>query len=349
MFPVSLGNFVYANNLFGRDQLRSIMLLKSDLQYCIMTVERVLLIYPRGFCAGVDRAVDTVEQSLELFGSPVYVKHEIVHNKVVCDALRAKGAIFVEEVSEIPEGAVCVFSAHGIAPKVRDDARDRKLVTIDATCPLVTKIHMEVGRFARDGDEIVYIGHKGHPEAVGVMGIRPDITHLIETPEEVAALAIKNPDKLVYLTQTTLSIDECKAVIAALKQRFPKIKAPPGEDICYATTNRQTAIKQAAKRCDLIFVVGSKNSSNSNRMVETARAAGTESHLIDGLSDIKPEWLNRKKIVGISAGASAPEHVVQEIAAHFKERGAQVDNFEVMKEDMKFTMPQELRKANFRK
>ncbi len=232
-----------------------------------MAVEKVLLISPRGFCAGVERAVATVDEALKIFGKPVYVKHEIVHNKLVCDELRGKGAVFVEEVSEIPEGSVCVFSAHGIAPKVRDDAKDRKLITIDATCPLVTKIHIELGRFAREGKEIVYIGHRGHPEAVGVMGVRPEITHLVDNPAEVEHLQVKNPDNLVYLTQTTLSIDECKATISALRQRFPKISAPPSDDICYATTNRQAAIKFAVKKCDIILVVGSKNSSNSNRLV----------------------------------------------------------------------------------
>ena len=239
-----------------------------------MAVEKVLLISPRGFCAGVDRAINTVEESLKAFGRPVYVKHEIVHNKIVCDALREKGAIFVEEVSEIPEGSVCVFSAHGIAPSVREEAKRRKLYTIDATCPLVTKIHIELNRFAREGKEIIYIGHRGHPEAVGVMGVRPDITQLVDSPEEVEHLQVKDPDNLVYLTQTTLSIDECMATIAALKKRFPKISAPPSDDICYATTNRQTAIKAAVKKCDIILVVGSKNSSNSNRLVETVKEAG---------------------------------------------------------------------------
>jgi 4-hydroxy-3-methylbut-2-en-1-yl diphosphate reductase len=311
-----------------------------------MTIEKVILIKPRGFCAGVDRAVDTVEEALKEFGAPIYVKHEIVHNKTVCDALRAKGAIFVEEVSEIPEGSICIFSAHGIAPQVREDAKARKLSTIDATCPLVTKIHIELGRFAREGKEIVYIGHKGHPEAVGVMGVRPDITHLIETPEDVETLVVKNPENLVYLTQTTLSVDECKGVITALKKRFPSMKAPPSDDICYATTNRQAAIKQAAKQCDLFLVIGSKNSSNSNRLVDTARGLGIDSYLIDNKTEIKPEWLEGKHIVGISAGASAPEYVVQETAAYFTAMGAKSEELEVIKEHMKFTMPYELKAMN---
>jgi 4-hydroxy-3-methylbut-2-enyl diphosphate reductase len=307
-----------------------------------MAVEKVLLISPRGFCAGVDRAVSTVEEALKVFGKPLYVKHEIVHNKVVCDALRAKGAIFVEEVSEIPEGSVCVFSAHGIAPSVREEAKKRNLYTIDATCPLVTKIHIELTRFAREGKEIIYIGHKGHPEAIGVMGVRPDITQLIERPEDVERTTVKNPDNLVYLTQTTLSIDECMETIRALKKRFPNIKAPPSDDICYATTNRQSAIKAAAKECDIIIVVGSKNSSNSKRLVETSRALGVDSYLIDMMGEIKPEWLEGKKRLGISAGASAPEHIVTQLASHFESEGATVSDFRVIDEHMKFTMPREL-------
>ena len=307
-----------------------------------MPVEKVLLIRPRGFCAGVDRAINTVEEALKAFGAPIYVKHEIVHNKPVCDELRAKGAIFVEEVSEIPNGSICIFSAHGIAPQVREQAKSRGLSTIDATCPLVTKIHIEVERFAREGNEILYIGHRGHPEAIGVMGIRPDITHIVETPEEAEGLEVKNSEKLVYLTQTTLSVDECKGVVTALKKRFPQIKAPPSDDICYATTNRQAAIKQAAKKCDIILVVGSKNSSNSNRLVDTARMQGIDSYLIDTMDEIKDEWLNGKHVLGITAGASAPEHIVQEMAEHFKSKGAQVENLNVIDENMKFTMPYEL-------
>lgn len=307
-------------------------------------IEKVLLIGPRGFCAGVDRAISTVEEALKAFGAPVYVKHEIVHNKVVCSELREKGAIFVEEVSEIPEGSICIFSAHGIPPGVRDEAKRRKLHTIDATCPLVTKIHIEVERFAREGKEILYIGHKGHPEAVGVMGIRPDITQLIDSTEEAERISVRDPKKLVYLTQTTLSVDECKGVIAALKRRFPEISAPPSSDICYATTNRQAAIKQAAKQCDLILIVGSKNSSNSNRLVDTAHSLGVSAYLIDSTSELRTEWLIGKKRVGISAGASAPEHIVQETAAFFRERGAIVENLDMIRENMKFTMPHELYK-----
>jgi 4-hydroxy-3-methylbut-2-enyl diphosphate reductase len=290
----------------------------------------------------VDRAINTVEESLKVFGRPVYVKHEIVHNKIVCDALREKGAIFVEEVEEIPADSVCVFSAHGIAPSVREDAKRRNLYTIDATCPLVTKIHIELNRFAREGKEIVYIGHRGHPEAVGVMGVRPDITHLVDGPEEVEHLQVKSPENLVYLTQTTLSIDECMATISALKARFPKISSPPSDDICYATTNRQTAIKAAVKKCDIILVVGSKNSSNSNRLVETSRKLGVDSYLVDTKDEIKMEWFNGKKCLGITAGASAPEHIVTEIADLFKKDGAVIEQYNVMDEHMKFNMPREL-------
>ena len=307
-----------------------------------MAIERVVLISPRGFCAGVDRAINTVDEALKIFGAPVYVKHEIVHNKTVCDELRAKGAIFVEEVSEIPDGGICVFSAHGIAPSVREEAKRRRLSTIDATCPLVTKIHIELERFAREGKEVVYIGHSGHPEAVGVMGVRPDITHLVERPEEVESLAVLDPKKLVYLTQTTLSVDECKAVIAALKSRFPEIKTPPSDDICYATTNRQVAIKQAAKRCDIILVIGSKNSSNSNRLVDTARSLGVDAYLIDNRSEIVERWFEGKKTVGITAGASAPEHVVKDTADYFASRGAGIEELNVMDENMQFKMPYEL-------
>ncbi len=307
-----------------------------------MPVEKVMLISPRGFCAGVERAISTVEESLKAFGSPVYVKHEIVHNRIVCDALRDKGAVFVEEVSEVPEGSVCVFSAHGVAPAVREEARKRKLYTIDATCPLVTKIHIELGRFAREGKEIIYIGHRGHPEAVGVMGVRPDITRLVDNPEEVGRLEVKDPDNLVYLTQTTLSVDECAATVAALRRRFPRISAPPSGDICYATTNRQTAIKSAVKRCDIILVVGSKNSSNSNRLVETVRKLGVDSYLIDTREEIRDEWFDGKRCLGVSAGASAPEYVVAEIADYFRERGAAVENYDVMDEHMRFNLPREL-------
>jgi len=307
-----------------------------------MAIEDVFLIKPRGFCAGVDRAVTTVEEALRIFGAPIYVKHEIVHNKTVCDELRSKGAIFIEEISEVPEKSICVFSAHGIAPQVRLQAQERNLYSIDATCPLVTKIHIEVNRFAREGNEILYIGHKGHPEVVGVMGIRPDITQIVDTPEDVEHLTVKNPEKLVYLSQTTLSVDECKSVITALKKRFPKIKSPPSDDICYATTNRQAAIRTAAKSCDIIIVVGSKNSSNSNRLVDTAKSLGVDAHLVDNLGEIEESWLEGKRALGVSAGASAPEYLIKEIAEHFKAKGANIQDLNVMDEHMSFKLPYEL-------
>jgi 4-hydroxy-3-methylbut-2-enyl diphosphate reductase len=308
-----------------------------------MPIEKVLLIRPRGFCAGVERAVQTVEEALKMFGKPIYVKHEIVHNKIVCDDLRSRGVVFIEDINEVPDGSLCIFSAHGISPQIREQAKKRKLLTVDATCPLVTKIHLEVEKFAREGSEIAYIGHRGHPEVVGVMGIKPDITKIVDNLEDVEALVVKDPEKLVYLTQTTLSVDECKEIIAALKKRFPNIKRPPKEDICYATTNRQAAIKEAAKVCDIILVVGSKNSSNSNRLVEAAKNNGVDAYLIDTLDDIKHEWLPGKKTLGISAGASAPEHLIEEIANHFKNNGALIEELNVIDEKMKFTLPYELR------
>jgi 4-hydroxy-3-methylbut-2-enyl diphosphate reductase len=307
-----------------------------------MAIETVFLISPRGFCAGVDRAVNTVEEALRIFGAPVYVKHEIVHNKTVCEGLRGKGAIFVEEISEVPDGSVCIFSAHGIAPVVSVQAQERKLYAIDATCPLVSKIHIEVNRFAGEGNEILYIGHKGHPEVAGVMGIRPDIIQIVDTVEDVEKVRVKDPEKLVYLTQTTLSVDECKEVISALKKKFPKIRAPPRDDICYATTNRQAAIRSAAKSCDIIIVVGSKNSSNSNRLVDTARSLGIDAYLVDNLKEIQQQWLEGKKVLGVSAGASAPEYLITEIADHFKANGAEIRDLKVMDEKMSFKLPYEL-------
>ncbi len=308
-----------------------------------MPIEKVILISPRGFCAGVDRAVKTVEQALEAFGSPIYVKHEIVHNKAVCNDLRSRGVIFIEDISEVPDGSVCIFSAHGISPKIREEARGRNLRTIDATCPLVTKIHLEVEKFAKSGDEIIYIGHKGHPEVVGVMGIRPDITKIVENADDVDMLVVKDPHKLVYLTQTTLSVDECSGIISAIKKKFPDVKQPPKDDICYATTNRQSAIKAAAGVCDLILVIGSKNSSNSNRLVETAIKEGVDSHLIDGFEDVEKSWLENKRVVGISAGASAPEHLIEEIVDHFRDEGVKIEHLNVIDEKMTFTLPYELR------
>lgn len=309
------------------------------------TVKKVLLASPRGFCAGVARAVKAVEDTLQIFGAPVYVKHEIVHNKHVVDALEKKGAITIEELSEAPEGAVVVFSAHGSPVAHYTEAKARNMRLIDATCPLVTKVHLEVQRFLKDGYQIIYIGHKGHIEGVGVLGEAPDvIIPIVETLSDVALLNIGNPEKLVYLTQTTLSIDDTKLVIEALQKKYPQIVAPPLEDICFATTNRQEAVKALAKECDLVLIVGSRSSSNSTRLMETANACGTRSYLIDDREDLQGEWFEDVKVVGISAGASAPEHLVQDIIAHVTAHGAAVEDFIVKPETMKFAEPLELMK-----
>ncbi len=307
------------------------------------TVKKVLLASPRGFCAGVARAVKAVEDTLLMFGAPVYVKHEIVHNKYVVEALEAKGAITIEALSEAPEGAVVVFSAHGSPRSHYEEAKARKQQLIDATCPLVTKVHLEVVRFLRDGYTIVYIGHKGHIEGIGVLGEAPDVQiPLVETVADVATLEIGQPEKLVYLTQTTLSLDDTKQVIDALKLKYPQIVAPPLEDICYATTNRQEAVKALAKECDLVLIVGSRSSSNSTRLMETANACGTVAYLVDDVHDLDPRWLTDVEVVGMSAGASAPEHLVQEIVASLTRDGAVVEDFVVKPETMKFAEPLEL-------
>lgn len=309
------------------------------------TVKKVLLASPRGFCAGVARAVKAVEDTIELFGAPVYVKHEIVHNKHVVKDLEEKGAITIEDLDEAPAGAVVVFSAHGSPKEHYARALARQMRLIDATCPLVTKVHLEVQRFIKDGYTIVYIGHKGHIEGVGVMGEAPDVAiPLIETVEDVAHLNIGNPEKLIYLTQTTLSLDDTKAVIEALKEKYPQIIAPPLEDICYATTNRQTAVKELAKACDLVLIVGSGSSSNSTRLMETANAYGSVSYLVDDVTALDPRWFEGSEVVGISAGASAPEHLVQEIVAHIAEGGASIEDFVVKPEAMTFAEPLELMK-----
>lgn len=308
-------------------------------------VRKVLLASPRGFCAGVARAVKAVEDTLEIFGAPVYVKHEIVHNKHVVEALEKKGAITIEELSEAPDGSVVVFSAHGSPVAHYTEARARGMRLIDATCPLVTKVHLEVQRFLKDGYSIVYIGHQGHIEGVGVLGEAPDVTiPIVETVADVEKLDIGSPEKLVYLTQTTLSIDDTKKVIEALQKRYPQIVAPPLEDICFATTNRQTAVKALAKECDLVLIVGSQSSSNSTRLMETANALGTRSYLIDDVKDIDVSWFEGVEVVGMSAGASAPEHLVQGVVAFITSQGATVEDFVVKPETMKFAEPLELMK-----
>jgi 4-hydroxy-3-methylbut-2-en-1-yl diphosphate reductase len=306
--------------------------------------EKLLLAAPRGYCAGVDRAVQAVAKALEVHGAPVYVRKEIVHNKHVVEQLRERGAIFVETENEIPEGATAVFSAHGVAPSVHANAETRKLSVIDATCPLVTKVHREAIKFADDGYTIVMIGHEGHEEVEGTMGEAPDRIVLVEDEADVDALEVEDPEKLAYISQTTLSVDETQSVIVRLKQRFPHIVGPRTDDICYATTNRQAAVKQLAQQCDLVLVIGSRNSSNSNRLVEVAREHGAASHLIDNAAEVEEEWLDGAGIVGITSGASAPEELVQELVAFFRARGTDdVSELEVLREDTRFMLPKAIR------
>jgi 4-hydroxy-3-methylbut-2-enyl diphosphate reductase len=308
--------------------------------------EKLLLAAPRGYCAGVDRAVQTVERALELYGPPVYVRKEIVHNKHVVEQLRERGAIFVDQESEVPEGETVVFSAHGVAPSVHANAQARELKTIDATCPLVTKVHVEAKKFAAEGYTIVLVGHAGHEEVEGTMGEAPDHIVLIETEADVDALEVDDPDRVAFISQTTLSVDETRAIINRLREKFPNITGPRTDDICYATTNRQMAVRQMAGECDLVLVIGSSNSSNSNRLVEVARAHGAASHLIDNEGQVQEEWLVDKRVVGISSGASAPEELVQRLVDFFRARGVEdVSEFSVVQEDVRFMLPKEIRKA----
>ena len=308
--------------------------------------QKILLAAPRGYCAGVDRAVQTVEHALSLYGAPVYVRKEIVHNKHVVEELRERGAVFVEEETEVPEGATVVFSAHGVAPTVHENAAARKLFAIDATCPLVTKVHVEAKKFALDGYTIVLIGHAGHEEVEGTMGEAPENIILIETEEDVDHLEVDDPEKLAYISQTTLSVDETRAIINKLRAKFPAITGPRTDDICYATTNRQAAVKQMAAHCDLVLVIGSRNSSNSNRLVEVAREHGAASHLIDNSSQVRDEWLDDVRVLGITSGASAPEGLVLDLVEFFRARGTtQVEEYEVIKEDVRFMLPKTIRQA----
>jgi 4-hydroxy-3-methylbut-2-en-1-yl diphosphate reductase len=308
--------------------------------------ETILLAAPRGYCAGVDRAVQTVERALELYGAPVYVRKEIVHNKHVVEQLRARGAVFVESESEVPRGATVVFSAHGVSPSVHANAGERGLHTIDATCPLVTKVHVEAKKFAADGYTIVLIGHAGHEEVEGTMGEAPEHIVLIEDEAEVETLEVKDPAKVAYISQTTLSVDETLAIIRRLRERFPAIVGPRTDDICYATTNRQAAVKQLAQQSDLVLVIGSSNSSNSNRLVEVAREHGADSYLIDNEAQVCEEWLVGKRVVGITSGASAPEELVQRLVAFFRDRGTEdVHELEVVQEDVRFMLPKVIRQA----
>ncbi len=308
------------------------------------TPKRVLLAAPRGYCAGVDRAVQTVEDALELYGPPVYVRKEIVHNKHVVQQLSERGAIFVEEETEVPEGELVVFSAHGVAPKVHENASQRQLRTIDATCPLVTKVHVEARKFAEQGYTIILIGHEGHEEVEGTTGEAPANIVLVQTADDVDELEVEDPDRVAFITQTTLSVDETTGIIARLRERFPNIASPKSDDICYATTNRQIAVKQLARECDLVLVIGSTNSSNSNRLVEVAREYGAASHLIDNSLQVMEEWLEGVETVGITSGASAPEELVEQLVAFFRERGAdEVSELRTVDEDVRFMLPKEIR------
>jgi 4-hydroxy-3-methylbut-2-enyl diphosphate reductase len=303
----------------------------------------LLRVRPRGFCAGVVRAVDIVELALEAYGAPVYVHHEIVHNTYVVEQLRRRGAIFVESIDEVPYGAVLVFSAHGVPPAVRDEARARSLRVIDATCPLVTKVHFEALKFAREGRTIILIGHKDHQEIIGTSGEAPDRTIVVDSVEAVDKLEVNNPEKLAFLTQTTLSLYDTQEIVARLRQKFPKIVGPKSDDICYATQNRQEAVEQVAQDVDLILVVGSQNSSNSNRLVEVAKRRGVKAELIDSASDIDPLWLQGVKSVGLTAGASAPEVLVEQVSQRLAEHGyTDQRDLDLIREDVRFTLPPEL-------
>ena len=311
-----------------------------------MSVSKVLLAAPRGYCAGVDRAVETVERALKSFGAPIYVRKQIVHNLPVVRDLESKGAIFVEELSEVPHGATVVLSAHRVAPEVYRDAKARGLTAIDATCPLVTKVHNEARKFAAEGYDIVLIGHEGHEEVIGTMGEAPNSITLIGTPEEASALSLEKPGKVAYLSQTTLSVDETNEVIDVLRERFPAIQGPPREDICYATQNRQQAVKAIAARSDVVLVIGSDNSSNSNRLAEVAASLGARSYLIDDETEIDPRWLEDASTVGVTSGASAPEWLVDRVLGYFRDRGVtDVEEVTVIEEDVHFALPKELGRA----
>lgn len=305
---------------------------------------KIILANPRGFCAGVNMAIECLERALDFFGPPLYVYHEIVHNKYVVERFLRRGTVFVESLDDVPEGAPLLYSAHGVSPQVREQARRRNLVAIDATCPLVTKVHLEAIKYAKDGYTIVLIGHEGHDEVIGTMGEAPDRMVLVETAEDVASLTVRDPGKIAYLTQTTLSVDDANVVIAALRAKFPRIANPPKDDICYATQNRQEAVRDLASRADLVLVLGSQNSSNSKRLAEIARSLGPHSHLIDGVSEIEPSWFEGVETVMITAGASAPEDVVQEVIEYLQQRySATIQEEWVREENVHFPLPKSLR------
>ena len=308
---------------------------------------KIILANPRGFCAGVDRAISIVELALEIHGAPIYVRHEVVHNRFVVNGLRERGAIFVEELNEVPDGAIVIFSAHGVSQAVRQEAKERNLKVFDATCPLVTKVHMQVARASRKGTKAILIGHKGHPEVEGTMGQygnQEGGIYLIESVEDIAHLPVQQDDDLTFMTQTTLSLDDTAETISALKEKYPAIQGPHKNDICYATTNRQQAVRELAKQSDLVVVVGSKNSSNSNRLAELASRMGVASKLIDDPNDIQPDWFNGVQTIGVTAGASAPEELVQSVIARMKEFGVtDVEELQGLEENMFFEVPKELR------
>jgi 4-hydroxy-3-methylbut-2-enyl diphosphate reductase len=305
---------------------------------------KIILANPRGFCAGVNMAIESLERALEFFGPPLYVYHEIVHNKYVVERFRRRGTVFVESIDEVPEGFPLLYSAHGVSPQIRDQARRRNLRAIDATCPLVTKVHLEAIKYAREGYTIVLIGHEGHDEVIGTMGEAPDRMVLVETAEDVAHLEPPDPSKIAYLTQTTLSVDDANLVIAALRAKFPQIANPPKDDICYATQNRQEAIRELAVKADVVLVLGSQNSSNSRRLAEIAHSLGPRAHLIDGVSEIRPEWFEGVERVVITAGASAPEDVVQECIDYLQRRfEATIEEEWVREENVHFPLPRSLR------
>ena len=306
----------------------------------------LLLLKPRGFCAGVVRAIDIVRIALEAFGPPIYVRKEIVHNRFVVEDLQSKGAIFVDSVDEVPSGERVIYSAHGVSPEVREASAARKLRVIDATCPLVTKVHVEAVKFAKEGYALILIGHRDHDEVIGTLGEAPIVTQVVGSPEEVASLSVPDPNRVAYLTQTTLSLDETKDIIAALRHKFPQITGPAAQDICYATENRQVAVKHVPAEADLVLVVGSDNSSNSNRLVEVARNLSTESHLIDNFRNIRPEWLEGVKTIALTAGASAPEHLVEEVVKFLSTKGFNnIQELEVMPENVRFGLPPEIVQA----
>jgi 4-hydroxy-3-methylbut-2-enyl diphosphate reductase len=308
-----------------------------------MPVTTILLAKPRGFCAGVDRAIDVVNLALELYPGPVYVRREIVHNVHVVNELRRKGAVFVDELDEVPDDATVIFSAHGVSPEVRAHARARGLKVIDATCPLVTKVHHEAVRFAQEQRPIVLVGHEGHDEVIGTMGHAPEHIHLIGSIEEAERLEVSDPDRVAVITQTTLSLDDTAAIVETLRRRFPSVQAPARDDICYATQNRQLAVKALARQAPVILVIGSRNSSNSNRLAEVARDAGARAYLVDDISQVDPAWLEGVETLGITAGASAPEYLVEELVAYFRSRGAtQVLEIDAVAEEVNFALPPEL-------